>query len=45
VPGTLGRDVRWLVETWARRTPDQPFLVWAPFDEPRSLLREETPSS
>ena len=34
MPGTLGRDVRWLVETWARRTPEQPFLVWAPFDEP-----------
>ncbi len=34
IPGVLGRDVRWLVETWARRTPDAPFLVWAPHDLP-----------
>lgn len=27
-----GRDLRWLVETWATREPARPFLVWAPFD-------------
>ncbi len=32
IPTHLGRDVSWLVDTWARRTPDAPFLVWAPFD-------------
>ncbi|WP_268991235.1 AMP-binding protein [Nocardioides anomalus] len=30
----LGRSTAWLVDTWARRTPDRPFLVWAPFEEP-----------
>jgi crotonobetaine/carnitine-CoA ligase len=31
---TLGRDVAWLVERWARSAPDRPFLTWAPFDAP-----------
>ncbi|MBM7516497.1 AMP-binding protein [Nocardioides nitrophenolicus] len=40
--GYAGRDTGWLVETWARREPDRPFLVWAPFDEPaRTWTRAE----
>lgn len=30
----LGRSTSWLVDTWATRAPDRPFLVWAPFEEP-----------
>ncbi|MGI5185599.1 AMP-binding protein [Dactylosporangium sp. CA-152071] len=42
LPRYLGRDVRWLVETWARRTPDRPFLTWAPFDgEARTWTRRQ----
>jgi crotonobetaine/carnitine-CoA ligase len=42
VPAALGRDVRWLVETWAEREPDRPLLVWAPFDaEPETWTRAE----
>jgi carnitine-CoA ligase len=40
VPAALGRDVRWLVETWADRDPSRPLLVWAPFDaEPETWTR------
>jgi crotonobetaine/carnitine-CoA ligase len=28
-----GRNMPWLVETWARRRPDHPFLVWEPFED------------
>lgn len=32
----------WLVETWARRTPERPFLLWAPFDgDPGRWTRRE----
>lgn len=31
-----GRDIGWLVESWATREPDRPFLVWAPFEAPTS---------
>ena len=42
VPAALGRDVRWLVETWAERDPDRPLLVWAPFDaEPATWTRAD----
>jgi crotonobetaine/carnitine-CoA ligase len=42
VPPALGRDVRWLVDHWARQAPDRPFLVWAPFDEePLTWSRRE----
>ncbi|MBT6096473.1 MAG: AMP-binding protein [Rhodospirillaceae bacterium] len=27
-----GRDIPWLLNTWAERTPDKAFLVWEPFD-------------
>lgn len=27
-----GRDVPWLVQEWATKTPDKDFLVWEPFD-------------
>jgi carnitine-CoA ligase len=27
-----GRDVPWLLRQWVERTPDNPFLVWAPFE-------------
>lgn len=26
-----GRDVPWLLEQWATRTPDKPFMIWEPF--------------
>ena len=41
-PAALGRGVGWLVDTWAARTPDRPFLVWAPFDaEPATWTRRD----
>ena len=27
-----GRDVPWLLNLWVERTPDNPFLIWAPFE-------------
>jgi len=27
-----GRDVSWMLEQWATRTPDKKFLTWEPFD-------------
>ncbi|MCF8466407.1 MAG: AMP-binding protein [Sneathiella sp.] len=27
-----GRDVPWLLNQWAERTPDKPFMIWEPFD-------------
>lgn len=42
VPAALGRDVRWLLETWAERDPDRPLLVWVPFDaEPETWTRAD----
>ncbi|WP_169721571.1 AMP-binding protein [Nocardioides alkalitolerans] len=42
VAAAQGRDVGWLVETWARRTPDRPFLLWSPFDgDPGRWTRRE----
>jgi crotonobetaine/carnitine-CoA ligase len=39
-PAQLGRDLGWLVDTWAGRSPDRAFLVWAPFDdEPATWTR------
>lgn len=29
---TTGRNVGWLLDSWAVRRPDHPFLVWEPFD-------------
>jgi len=31
---TFGRNVGWLIDTWVRRRPDHPFLVWVPFEGP-----------
>jgi len=37
-----GRDVPWLLNQWVERTPDKPFLIWAPFEgEGRSLSYAE----
>lgn len=33
VRSMTGLDLAWLVDTWAERTPDKPFLIWAPFDD------------
>ena len=27
-----GRDIPWLLDLWVERTPDNPFLIWAPFE-------------
>ena len=29
-----GRDVNWLLDLRADKTPDRPFLVWEPFEGP-----------
>lgn len=37
-----GRDVPWLLNQWAIRTPDKPFLIWEPFSgEARSWTYAE----
>ena len=33
-----GRDVPWLLRQWVERTPDQPFIIWEPFEgKPETL--------
>jgi carnitine-CoA ligase len=27
-----GRDIPWLLNLWVEQTPDNPFLIWAPFE-------------
>jgi crotonobetaine/carnitine-CoA ligase len=32
----VGMDMPWLLEQWVARTPDKPFMIWAPFTGPEA---------
>ncbi len=34
IPSNYGRDVGWMLDTWAERRHDHPFLIWEPFEGP-----------
>ncbi len=33
-----GRDIPWLLRQWVERTPDQPFMIWEPFEGRQQTL-------
>jgi carnitine-CoA ligase len=43
VRSNYGRDVYWMLATWAQRRPAHPFLIWEPFEGPaRTWTYSET---